>query len=252
MLPLALLLLGLFLFPVLAHEGPGFWGAGVCHRIVERSFLVGGIPLPLCARCTGLHLGFLTSTLVSFWRGRRRPACLPPGGILVILFLFLLLVGLDGVNSLLTLFPILPPLYEPHNSLRLISGTLEGITFAGILIPILHMSLWRDPQEIHSIPNLRELGLIVLATVPLNALVLWSPPLSLYPLTLLSLSGLFLSLGVVNTLLVAVLTRRAGHVDRWVEAAALIGWGGVLAIIEVAAMSWLRFSLTGSFSFSLL
>ena len=29
----------------------------VCHRIVQRSFSLGDRPLPLCARCTGMHLG---------------------------------------------------------------------------------------------------------------------------------------------------------------------------------------------------
>jgi len=32
-------------------------GSRVCHQDAARSFSVGGVPLPLCARCTGLHLG---------------------------------------------------------------------------------------------------------------------------------------------------------------------------------------------------
>jgi uncharacterized membrane protein len=32
-------------------------GAIVCHQLPERSFVVAGRQLPVCARCTGLYLG---------------------------------------------------------------------------------------------------------------------------------------------------------------------------------------------------
>ena len=32
-------------------------GASICHQRPERSFVVSGTPLPVCARCTGLYLG---------------------------------------------------------------------------------------------------------------------------------------------------------------------------------------------------
>ena len=32
-------------------------GAIVCHQLPERSFVLGGRQLPVCARCTGLYLG---------------------------------------------------------------------------------------------------------------------------------------------------------------------------------------------------
>lgn len=31
-----------------------------CHRIPERSFFWKGKQFPVCARCTGIHLGYLT------------------------------------------------------------------------------------------------------------------------------------------------------------------------------------------------
>jgi uncharacterized membrane protein len=31
-------------------------GSVVCHQLPDRSFLLGGRPLPVCARCTGLYL----------------------------------------------------------------------------------------------------------------------------------------------------------------------------------------------------
>ena len=249
--PLVLLFLGLFLFPVLAHEGIGFWGAGVCHRITERSFVIAGHQLPLCARCTGIYLGFLTTVVVCFLRGRRRPANLPPRGITVLLLFFLVVVGVDGLNSYLSLFPMLPHLYEPHNTLRVLTGTLEGIALAGLLWPVLHMGLWQTPQEERSIPNLRELGLILLVAVSVDLFVLWQPPFSFYPLAVLSLAGLLLALGIVGTLLLSVITRRAGRVTSWPQVAVLLAWGCFVALLEMAGMAWVRYALIGSFTFSL-
>jgi uncharacterized membrane protein len=251
LVPLSLLFLGLVLFPVLVHEDCGVWGAGVCHRITERSFVVAGVQLPLCARCTGIYLGFLATVAVCVLRGRRRPAVLPPRGIMILLLFFLVVVGVDGLNSYFALFPGFPHLYEPHNTLRVLTGSLEGVALAGLLWPVFHMSLWEIPEETRSIPNLRELGWILLAALGLDLLALWHPPASLYPLVLLSLAGLFLALGVVSTLLVSVVARKAGRVTRWREVGVLFAWGLLVTLAELAAFAWARYLLIGSFSFTL-
>lgn len=38
----------------------------VCHRRADRSFCWKGRPLPVCARCTGILLGFLALPLLAF------------------------------------------------------------------------------------------------------------------------------------------------------------------------------------------
>ncbi len=250
LLPALLTLGGLVLFPWLAHEGPGFWGAGVCHRIVERSFSIGGQPLPLCARCTGIYLAFLATATTSFLCGHRRPAAFPPPGILLFLLLFLFLAGVDGVNSYLAFFPDLPHLYEPHNTLRLLTGALEGIALAAFLLPVLHLTLWQFPQECSPIPSLRELGLMVLVVGALNLPALWPAGPFLYLVAGFSLAGLLLAMGLVNTLLVAILLRRSGRVTSWGEAVALFAWGCFLAMLEMAGLAWLRYSLTGAFAYT--
>jgi len=85
----------------------------------------------------------------------------------------------------------------------------------------------------------------------LGALAYWHPPYSYYPLALLSLAGVFLALGTVGTLLVAVIARRLGRVVRWSQAGTLLAWGCLVALLEIAALAWIRFALLGSFSFSL-
>jgi uncharacterized membrane protein len=228
-----------------------FWGSGTCHRILERSYVVAGQVMPLCCRCTGIHLGYFVTIALTFVRGRRRPAILPPPAILVVLFLFLGIVGVDGANSYLALFPNMPNLYEPHHTLRVLTGSLEGIALASFFLPILHMTLWQKPAQEHSIPSWGELGILLLAVILVDLLVLWHPRFLFYPLSLLSLAGLFLSLGMVNTLLVAVIARRANRVTSWKQAITLFLWGCLLAMLEMAAMAWIRYTVVGSYDFSL-
>src|SRR5262245_40935798 len=36
-------------------------GFGVCHQLLSHSLIIGGHPLPVCARCTGIYLGALVT-----------------------------------------------------------------------------------------------------------------------------------------------------------------------------------------------
>jgi uncharacterized membrane protein len=59
-------------FPFLLHSAHPLLASGIflvfakiCHQDPARSFWFGGVPLPVCARCTAVYLGFLGA--VSFW-----------------------------------------------------------------------------------------------------------------------------------------------------------------------------------------
>lgn len=82
-----------------------------CHRDPSRSFFWKGRQFPVCARCTGIHLGYLS--------------------------LFLFLFQLIYINWILSIIFILPTLIdgltqayfnrESTNSIRVTSGFLAGI-----------------------------------------------------------------------------------------------------------------------------
>src|SRR5215510_9270902 len=74
-------------------------GYAICHQIAGRSFLIDGIPMPLCARCTGIYLGVMTSLFIAVASGRSRVRRLPPPKVLAVLVLFVVVMGIDGVNS---------------------------------------------------------------------------------------------------------------------------------------------------------
>jgi uncharacterized membrane protein len=119
-------------------------GYAICHRIPERSFILGDRHFPLCARCTGTFLGALLSLTAMLLLRRGHASRLPPVPVLGALVAFIGFWGFDGLNSYLTFFPGAPHLYEPQNWLRLTTGMLNGIALAIVVFPVFNFTLWRD------------------------------------------------------------------------------------------------------------
>jgi len=88
-----------------------------CHRDPTRSYFWNGKQFPVCARCTGIHLGYLS--------------------------LFLFLFQLIYIKWWLSIILILPTLLdgltqayfnrESTNSIRLISGILAGVGIMSLI-----------------------------------------------------------------------------------------------------------------------
>ncbi len=82
-----------------------------CHRRPDRSFFWKGRPFPVCARCTGLYVGYGIGLLLSFWLG-----------------------PLASFWSVVLIIPLLIDSFtqywqwrESNNPLRLITGLLAGM-----------------------------------------------------------------------------------------------------------------------------
>jgi len=86
-------------------------GLSFCHRRKDRSIRISGYTFPLCARCTGLWLGFVMGLLV-----RVAGLHMPP----VFVFAFMLPLTVDSLTQL-------AGYRESNNRLRLLSGFLFGI-----------------------------------------------------------------------------------------------------------------------------
>ena len=104
----------------------GWWekirllGYAVCHQIETRSLFYHDMQSPLCARCTGMYLGGLLAIGYQAWQ--RRKGRFPPGWVMMILGLFFIWFGVDGVNSFLHFIPGFTYGYQPSNLVRLITG----------------------------------------------------------------------------------------------------------------------------------
>lgn len=218
-------------------------GYAICHRIDARSFHLGQRQFPLCARCTGIYLGALLGIVTVAVTGRSRAGGLPPWKIVIVLAGFIALMGLDGVNSYLTLFPGLPHLYEPQNWLRLITGTLNGLALGALIYPVFNQTLWRNWTNQRVLTNFRELGgLLVLAAI-LIGLVLSDQPAVLYPLALLSALGVVVLLTLLDTILLLIVIRRENRVEHWAGVILPLLAGFTLAIVQIGLVDAARFSV---------
>ena len=82
-----------------------------CHKIPERSFFYKGKQFPVCARCTGLGIGYISSLLVLIILGMFQ---------LWIAFLLILPLAIDGTGQLFGK-------WKSNNIRRLLTGIPAGI-----------------------------------------------------------------------------------------------------------------------------
>jgi len=221
-------------------------GYAVCHRIPSHSFFFGGRQLPLCARCSGTFLGALTGLFgqIVVLR-RRRESEFPPLVIMVLLALFILLMGMDGLNSYMNLVGG-PYLYEPRQWLRLVTGALNGLALGGILLPMVHFSLWKEPSPRRVIQGWRDLAVLLALEGGMVLLVLTRWPPLLYPLALASTAGVLVMLSLVSTVLVVMVTGGENRYAGWKDAVGPLLVGISIAILQVGAIDLLRYQLTGT------
>jgi uncharacterized membrane protein len=221
-------------------------GYAVCHRIDARSFHLGERQTPLCARCSGMYLGALLGLVYLSRFGKR--AGMPARKVLIVLGLFLVLFGLDGINSYLHFFPGITGLYEPANSLRLITGTGLGLGIAAVLVPVLHQTLWPVYDNRPALAGWREF-LPLLGLAALLDLAIWSelPPL-LYPLALLSGASIFVLLTIVYGVVWTLITKRENRYLSYRQIWPALTAGFLTAVVQTGLIDAGRYWLTGTWS----
>lgn len=97
-----------------------------CHRLPERSFFYKGKQFPICARCTGILVGYVVG-IIGVLLFERTPHLIP---LLSALTLFLPLI-IDGVGQLYGY-------WVSTNRRRFITGILGGIA----LIYYIRLLIW--------------------------------------------------------------------------------------------------------------
>lgn len=236
------------LLPAGALRSLDLVGYAVCHRITERSFIVGGTQLPVCARDTGMFLGVLLGTAGFAVLPNRRATGFPGMPQLAALAAFFLAWGFDGVNSYLKLIVGSPLLYEPQNWLRLTTGALMGVSLSAVVVPLFNQAVWRPElaSSARAVATWADVGRLALTAAGVIAVVLWQPPFLYGSLAALSTLGVLMLLGMVNGLLLLIVMRRAQTVERWSQLAFPLVAGAMLALSEVVGIAMLRAALTQS------
>lgn len=213
-----------------------WFGAAVCHQFPDHSYQIAGVPLPLCARCTGLYLGALL-TMTFLARLHPRAVGLPRPWVLVTFVLFFFAWAGDGVNSFLAEIPSAPHLYLPSNLLRLITGTLMGITIGSLVFVILNSMVWREVNPAAILATRREfLALLALAAV-LVSLVQSGWAATFFPLSFAILIAILLLHTALTTALVSNYRLR---VSTWRELSPRIAIGVMIAVTYLSPIAWLH------------
>lgn len=220
-------------------------GYAVCHRIDLRSYHIGARQLPLCVRCTGMYMGAMLGLAYQFWKSRRCGG-VPPLSVNVLLALFAAAFALDGLNSYLTFFPNFPHLYQPHNTLRLITGTGMGLVISVLLYPSFQQTIWREVSREPAIKNLREFAFLVLLAAVVVSLALTQNPLVLYPLALLSATGVLTILTLIYTMLWVIVLRRENLFMHWRELSTFVLAGFGFGLLQIVLIDLGRYLLTGT------
>jgi uncharacterized membrane protein len=223
-------------------------GYAVCHRIDLRSFHLGVRALPLCARCTGMHLGALLALVFLAARGRGRSGLFPTPVILTAFVLFAASFAIDGVNSYLQFFPAAPHLYPSSNLLRLVTGLLLGIVLGTIVYSGFNQTAWADWRAEPVMRSPLDLGVVLLLGALVLAAVVSENPLILYPLALLSAASVILLLTVVYSMIGLIITGRENKATSWRELTAPLAFGLTLTFLQIGIFDLVRYWITGTWN----
>ena len=242
----------------LVNTPPGVLGKldaiayAVCHRIAERSFHIGNVPLPLCARCTGMYLGAVAGLVFQSIRGWKRSKS-PHWGIIAVLLVFVAAFGIDGANSYLYLLkqvrpgilPQIPNIYIPNNTLRLLTGSGMGLVIAAMLFPAFNQSIWSDYADKRAgLAGWKAFGLLLGIQIICDLLVLTRSPFVLYPVEVISPLGVVLLLTMVYTIVWVMITGQENKYTKMRQLWLPLLAGFTITMIQTFGIDMLRFWLT--------
>jgi uncharacterized membrane protein len=220
--------------------------AGICAQNPTHSFFPADQQLPLCSRNTGIYIGFATTFLMLLALGRLRASRFPGRWVAAILGLAVLVMAVDGFNSLF-LDLGLPHPYEPHNPLRLATGLGTGVAMCAFIVPVANSLIWRDEDERASFATPGALAVMLPALLLVFLAVGSQVAPLLYPIALLSTAGLVIALSLVNLAFVLGATNRIGRIATWRQFFPVYTIGLILALAELIALSALKTSLLHAF-----
>jgi len=183
-----------------------FVGSSLCHQIPERSYSIGDLQMPLCARCIGIHVGFLFSSMF-IWTGSRRFASnMQAQNALIVLALAIL----SGFG--LALFSYAGLGFNDNTS-RTISGLLIGLPIPFIVVPFFNMLMFPGRNKSMALNPPRDWAKVIVAYF-LGATVILLATSSIflfYTVAIIGIAGLIVFIFTMVSLLVAIITDEA----RW-------------------------------------
>lgn len=206
--------------------------------------------MPLEARMYGIFAGFLLTWGIAQILKRGRAVLMASPWMLAVFGVFIVLMGLDGINA--TLFDLngtgipVPFLYSPRLDLRLGTGLLAGIAMGGIMLPVVNYALWRDGHAQPIFSDVRDLATVVVWNAILYLSVVSGSGLFLYPASLLGVLGVIALLGALNLVFLMSILRRTGAARNLWETLNPAAASILLTAVELGGLSLVRYALLGT------
>jgi hypothetical protein len=160
--------------------------------------------------------------------------------------IFLVSFGVDGINSAYMLFFEAILLYEPSNTLRLITGTGMGLVIAIVLLPAFNQTIWKEYSRRAVVENWRQFSGLLGASGISILLILTESPIFLYPLTLVSAIGVVVLLTMIYSMLLMILFRRENQITKYTQMIYPLTGGFIIALTQIILLDVGRYLLTGS------
>jgi len=182
-----------------------FIGYAFCHQLPERSYMFADLQMPLCARCIGIHVGFLLSSVV-VWTGARRFASGIWNRKIVIAIATTVIFGFAmAIASYLGLG-------GDDNLSRTISGLLIGTPLPFIVVPVLNMAMFPGRNRRSFLDSPLDILLVIAAFALGAALILLATGsiVLFYLASILGILGMLAFTFTMVSILVAVLTDGKG------------------------------------------
>ena len=174
-------------------------GSLICHQLPSRTLHIKGLPLPLCARDTGIYIGFFISLIYIYLKKRNKADSPPDIKTTILLCSLMLLMIIDGGTSYLGM-------RQTSNMLRYYSGVFFGFPLPFFLIPAASFNP-KVKNAKKSMYSVLEVIFLILINFIVGYLVLESDVLPwILPATVTIWSLIYIISRIVYTVVVRTIT----------------------------------------------
>lgn len=211
-----------------------FFGGGLCHQRIERTFNIDAFNMPVCSRCTGIYSGIFLSLLVIVLLERKIKGELPSLKIVLAAVSIFLLMGLDVVLSMLGLI-------ESGNIIRLITGLLTGWFMALLLFPLANNVMFGKFIKRNYLDSRKKFLIWAMSGIAAIIIFIFTYKYTLILWSIISILGLVIFTALILFILFFTLNRKLlGSIDSVKKYIIVIAIGLFSAAALLSLFSYLK------------
>ena len=211
-----------------------FFGGGLCHQKIERTFSIDAFNMPVCSRCTGIYSGIFLSLIVIVLLERKIKGELPSLKIVLSAVGVFLFMGAEVVLSMLGLI-------ESGNVIRLVTDLLTGWFMALILFPIANNVMFGKFIKKNYLGGRKKFLIWGLSGIAVIIIFIFTYKYALFFWSFISILGLVIFAALILLILIFSLNKRLlGSIDSRRKYIIAIIIGFILASILLSLFSYLK------------